>query len=86
MYPVKLIVETFFLQLYYGLTNYFQNHRGYLGSRDDKQLLGTFESPPNKECGPFSTDENSNKTYIPCGAVANSLFNGNATCLYFVHL
>ena len=28
---------------YYGLENYFQNHRRYVKSRSDKQLLGNLE-------------------------------------------
>ncbi|CAI9723131.1 cycle control 50A [Octopus vulgaris] len=62
--------------LYYGLTNFYQNHRRYVRSRDDRQLKGDI-FPPNelvRECEPFRLY---NKTigYAPCGAIANSLFN-----------
>jgi hypothetical protein len=58
--------------LYYGLTNFYQNHRRYVKSRDDNQLLGEFESTTT-DCAPFN--ENNGKKIIPCGAIANSLFN-----------
>ena len=57
---------------YYGLENYFQNHRRYMKSRSDRQLLGNLEDL--KDCEPFSKDNNS-QTYAPCGAIANSKFN-----------
>jgi hypothetical protein len=31
---------------YYGLDNYFQNHRRYVKSRSDKQLIGDLEVSP----------------------------------------
>ena len=60
--------------IYYGLTNFYQNHRRYVKSRDDKQLYGDITRAPNEDCKPFDTDNNSVK-YAPCGAIANSLFN-----------
>ena len=57
--------------LYYGLTNFYQNHRRYVKSRDDRQLLG--ESKGSGECKPF--DKRDDKFIAPCGAIANSLFN-----------
>lgn len=68
--------------LYYSLTNYYQNHRRYVKSRDDKQLLG-FKEFPSADCYPFQYREvwnvTSNRTerraIAPCGAIANSLFN-----------
>ena len=60
--------------IYYGLTNFYQNHRRYVKSRDDKQLYGDITRAPNEDCKPFDTDNNSTK-YAPCGAIANSLFN-----------
>lgn len=58
--------------LYYGLTNYYQNHRRYVKSRDDNQLLGDFSST-SSDCVPF--DDYNGKPIVPCGAIANSLFN-----------
>lgn len=59
--------------MYYGLSNYYQNHRRYVKSRDDDQLLGRLSKTPSTDCEPFAMDEG--KTIAPCGAIANSLFN-----------
>lgn len=66
--------------IYYGLTNYYQNHRRYVRSRDDNQLHGEGPAPGKliDDCDPYRTTT-INKTeygYAPCGAIANSLFNG----------
>lgn len=63
--------------MYYGLTNYYQNHRRYVKSRDDNQLLGEFGGEPT-DCSPFDRDVNG-RTIVPCGAIANSLFNDTLT-------
>jgi LEM3 (ligand-effect modulator 3) family / CDC50 family len=60
--------------VYYGLTNFFQNHRSYVKSRDDNQLLGNIYKTPSDDCKPFK--DVSGNPYIPCGAIANSLFSG----------
>ena len=80
--------------IYYELENFFQNHRRYVKSRDDNQLLGEVKTDADgrpvvsTECKPFHdcgtegcmNSENSalpnNTVYLPCGAIANSLFNG----------
>lgn len=59
---------------YYGLSNFYQNHRRYVRSRDDYQLLG-HPDKVNKDCFPFELDRKSKKPIAPCGAIANSLFN-----------
>lgn len=59
--------------MYYGLSNYYQNHRRYVKSRDDDQLLGRLNNPPSTDCEPFAQD--GGKPIAPCGAIANSLFN-----------
>ncbi|XP_031561350.1 cell cycle control protein 50A-like isoform X2 [Actinia tenebrosa] len=60
--------------IYYGLSNFYQNHRRYVRSRDDLQLNGQLQQSVNKDCAPF--DKNSSGTSTaPCGAIANSLFN-----------
>lgn len=61
--------------MYYGLTNYYQNHRRYVKSRDDDQLLGKLSASPSSDCNPFRDDSN-NMPVAPCGAIANSLFSG----------
>lgn len=63
--------------MYYGLSNFYQNHRRYVKSRDDNQLLGILETP-SKDCSPFDyvNDTSNKKPVAPCGAIANSLFSG----------
>lgn len=42
--------------MYYGLDNFYQNHRRYVKSRDDSQLLGEVKaekSDLNKDCDPY---------------------------------
>jgi hypothetical protein len=65
--------------VYYGLTNYYQNHRRYVKSRDDKQLLGLLNGA-GTDCEPFTygpaeKGKSKRKPIAPCGAIANSLFN-----------
>lgn len=72
--------------LYYGLSNFFQNHRRYVISRYDAQLLGrnvTTEKNIQKDsyCAPFST-YNNGTPMAPCGAIANSMFNDTITLIY----
>lgn len=66
--------------IYYGLTNFYQNHRRYVRSRDDDQLHGDSKSPGSliDDCDPYKTISINGTTYgyAPCGAIANSLFNG----------
>ena len=66
--------------VYYGLTNFYQNHRRYVRSRDDNQIHGNSMSPSdlNDDCDPYKTVEINGTTYgyAPCGAIANSKFNG----------
>ena len=67
--------------MYYGLTNYYQNHRRYVKSRDDDQLLGRLSDTPSSDCHPFDKDpDKNNQPIAPCGAIANSLFNGIKAC------
>ena len=63
--------------LYYGLTNFYQNHRRYVKSRDDNQLLGQLSSTPSSDCEPFAYADKEGTQYpiAPCGAIANSLFS-----------
>lgn len=64
--------------MYYGLSNFYQNHRRYVRSRDDLQLNGKLdEKKVSSDCEPFAKF---NKSPIaPCGAIANSLFNDSFT-------
>jgi hypothetical protein len=63
---------------YYGLTNFYQNHRRYVKSRDDNQLLGEFKEQVSSDCSPFDRDHD-DRAIVPCGAIANSLFNDSFT-------
>ena len=67
--------------MYYSLTNYYQNHRRYVKSRDDNQLRGEDIGYYSLEgdCSPFLGNSSSSVAYAPCGAIANSMFNGNDT-------
>jgi len=65
--------------MYYSLTNYYQNHRRYVKSRDDYQLRGEdvgYSALQSSDCWPFVGNSSSSKAYAPCGAIANSMFNG----------
>jgi hypothetical protein len=65
--------EVFF---YYGLVNFYQNHRRYVRSRDDQQLLGK-SGRASSDCQPFQRASNGSDVDVcPCGAIANSRFNG----------
>lgn len=61
---------------YYGLSNYFQNYRKYGASKDYNQLSGdvSYFTDPDAECAPYQYDNNKNPI-VPCGAIANSMFN-----------
>merc|ERR1711962_953178 len=56
--------------IYYHLINFHQNHRSYVDSRDDGQLAGG--SILGRKCPQYN---NTNKPTLPCGAVANTVFN-----------
>lgn len=68
--------------VYYGLTNFFQNHRRYVRSRDDAQLNGQSVTADtiNSDCEPYRrVNATSPEYYAPAGAIANSLFNDTFT-------
>ncbi|KAF5272102.1 hypothetical protein FQA39_LY01185 [Lamprigera yunnana] len=72
--------------MYYGLSNFYQNHRRYVKSRDDNQLLGRLSEAVASDCVPFAYTYD-NKTgkempVAPCGAIANSLFSDVLTLTY----
>ncbi len=61
----------------------FQNHRRYVRSKDDSQLHGTLKNPVSTNCKPFNqrtfvgaNNKSVTEQIAPCGAVANSMFNG----------
>ncbi|KAL1117372.1 hypothetical protein AAG570_004698, partial [Ranatra chinensis] len=64
--------------LYYCLSNFYQNHRRYVKSRDDFQLLGKLDPVPSADCEPFAYTKG-HVPIAPCGAIANSLFSDELT-------
>nr|XP_034369989.1 LOW QUALITY PROTEIN: cell cycle control protein 50A-like [Arvicanthis niloticus] len=75
---IKFTLEQSFegnMLMFYGLPNFYQNHRHYVKSRDDSQLNGDSSAllNPSKECEPYRRNED--KPIAPCGAIANSMFN-----------
>jgi hypothetical protein len=67
------------LYVYYGLDNFYQNHRRFVKSRDDNQLIGdaVTASSISGDCAPYRLSEG--EPIAPCGAIANSLFNDTFT-------
>ena len=79
------------IYVYYQLENFYQNHRRYVKSRSNDQLLGTnlaVDSTEIKDCDPIITNEQLEFTHnvngtlldpaaaaVPCGLVAKSFFN-----------
>lgn len=64
--------------LYYRLENFYQNHRRYVQSYYDKQLLGNDVKFPDVEassCQPLAINDTLHKAIYPCGLIANSIFN-----------
>ncbi|KAL7555788.1 hypothetical protein ACA910_007198 [Epithemia clementina (nom. ined.)] len=62
--------------VYYELTNFHQNHRSYVSSRDDSQLfgyVGTQDRVSQERCEPLN--RLGNITLNPCGLIANTFFN-----------
>ncbi|KAI5800249.1 LEM3/CDC50 family protein [Peziza echinospora] len=78
--PNELPAPVFF---YYRLTNFYQNHRRYVKSVEERQLKGEAVSLSSLEssdaCSPLIKDPVSGKPYYPCGLIANSLFNDTFT-------
>lgn len=64
--------------LYYALTNFYQNHRSYVSSKDNKQLIGQLKNFVSSDCHPYDyvlSKDNRSIPIAPCGAIANSMFN-----------
>ncbi|KAI1341365.1 lem3 cdc50 family protein [Xylariaceae sp. FL0016] len=62
--------------MYYRLENFYQNHRRYVASYYDEQLLGndvSLAQVDSSECDPLASLNG--KAIYPCGLIANSLFN-----------
>ena len=66
--------------VYYGLTNFYQNHRRFVSSRSEQQLIGDISTDSSllSACSPAKTDADGS-IYYPCGLVAKSSFNDTFT-------
>ncbi|KAI8059902.1 CDC50/LEM3 family [Gongronella butleri] len=75
------------IYLYYKLTNFYQNHRKYVKSLSQNQLLGDTISVSDAQaaCNPVGTDPN-NLIYYPCGLIANSMFNDSFSNLTLLNI
>lgn len=64
--------------MFYRLTNFYQNHRRYVLSYNERQLNGFAETTEDlkstDDCKPLTLNADG-KAYYPCGLIANSLFN-----------
>ncbi|CAN6439639.1 unnamed protein product [Victoria cruziana] len=60
--------------VYYQLDNFYQNHRRYVKSRNDKQLMNKKYENTTTNCDPEATGSNG-LPIVPCGLIAWSLFN-----------
>ncbi|KAL3624778.1 putative ALA-interacting subunit 2 [Castilleja foliolosa] len=65
------------IYIYYQLDNYYQNHRRYVKSRNDKQLLHGLKYQDTSSCAPEDNDHG--LPIVPCGLIAWSLFNDTYT-------
>ncbi|XP_020552013.1 putative ALA-interacting subunit 2 isoform X2 [Sesamum indicum] len=61
------------IYIYYQLDNYYQNHRRYVKSRSDQQLLHGLKHHDISSCAP--EDFKHGLPVVPCGLIAWSLFN-----------
>eukprot|EP00253_Pinus_taeda_P000601 PITA_00601 len=62
------------IYIYYQLDNFYQNHRRYVASINNDQLMYADSGNTTTGCDPEATTEN-NLSIIPCGLIAWSLFN-----------
>ncbi|KAG4955414.1 hypothetical protein JHK85_041794 [Glycine max] len=62
------------IYIYYQLDNYYQNHRRYVKSRNDKQLWNKAAEGETNNCFPEDKTKD-NQPIVPCGLIAWSMFN-----------
>ena len=64
--------------MYYGLENFYQNHRQYYISKIEDQFLGKegkYDSKDDyKDCKAYYNNSKG-EVYFPCGSIANSMFS-----------
>ncbi|PAV82905.1 hypothetical protein WR25_06333 isoform B [Diploscapter pachys] len=72
------------VKFYYGMNRFYQNNRQYLSSRSDLQLAGDIDNI--QDCYPldkaFSPLLNNTVPIVPCGQIANSMFNDSFRLFY----
>lgn len=70
--------------MFYRLTNFYQNHRRYVQSFNEKQLNGNAETAnqlkSKDDCKPLILNSEG-VPYYPCGLIANSFFNDTFSTL-----
>ncbi|KAL3317084.1 Cell cycle control protein 50A [Cichlidogyrus casuarinus] len=68
--------------MYYELDGFYQNHRRFVNSVNWRQILGTKVNPDDlSSCAPFDINKEG-KMFLPCGAMANSLFSDRFYLFY----
>ena len=81
------------IYVYYQLDNFYQNHRRYVKSRSNEQLMGNYlEVSELDDCDPIKTNKDLGREFsvdgtrlvedapaYPCGLVAKSFFNDTFT-------
>lgn len=67
------------INIYYQLDNYYQNHRRYVKSKNDRQLLHGLGYNDTSSCKP--QESNNGLPIVPCGLIAWSLFNDTYTLI-----
>lgn len=66
--------------MYYALTNFYQNHRRYVKSRDDNQLWGDLSSI-SSDCSPFNMDKGNKQQKLEGIKYSCALFHYLGSCL-----
>eukprot|EP00656_Telonema_subtile_P019310 TRINITY_DN20582_c0_g1_i1.p1 TRINITY_DN20582_c0_g1~~TRINITY_DN20582_c0_g1_i1.p1 ORF type:complete len:403 (-),score=76.22 TRINITY_DN20582_c0_g1_i1:209-1417(-) len=59
--------------MYFELSNFYQNHRRYVKSRNDNQLMSSSDATETDQCSPI--DKTNDIAYYPCGLIAWSVLN-----------
>ncbi|KAI9122432.1 hypothetical protein K1719_006272 [Acacia pycnantha] len=65
------------IYIYYQLDNFYQNHRRYVKSRSDQQLLQGLGYNGTSSCKPLKSSDG--QPIVPCGLIAWSMFNDTYT-------
>uniref|UniRef100_A0A2K5QCL3 Cell cycle control protein n=1 Tax=Cebus imitator TaxID=2715852 RepID=A0A2K5QCL3_CEBIM len=69
--------------MYYKLQGFHQNLYRYIRSRSNRQLVGK-DVKAVEDCSPFKTSNNKTPI-VPCGAIANSMFNDTIILSYNIN-